>query len=510
MTSTGRPEVRTSSSGLWFVLIVAVAVRFWGIWNSGFTHWDEHIFVEQARHLAANWSAGVHNLGWTVAPMMSFLMGMAMRVLGPDDWVALSVAAGCGALACVATTLLGRACYGHRVGVLAGLILAVSPFAFSYSRLALAESLFLLLFLMVTLCVWHVGRHKGIAMAAAGGILTGVLTMTKFSGVYGVLLIGAWLSVGAFRTWYARRSDDVRVSNLQIRRRLIVFLCWMAGFGAVVVTLLPLILPKDGGLSTFLSYYAAHSSLGLGTDPRVIVTYLAGATAWPIVAACGVGLVVAAVRRTDGDLFLLLVFLSFFAAVTRYVAFPRLGLPLAPLAAIFAAVGSDWIAARASRSLGSRVFPAIGLALLVPQLFLLAPIAALRTRGYADAARVVDGAPANVDVWSRSQMSLMLYSNRPRWLACSPAVAASLATDQERLFVLDQVATWSGLANDLLARNAGHITGETLIPNPMYTELLLQPFSWEQWDRRNDPPSAYKFIRIVGTRGPLQMPPGCP
>jgi 4-amino-4-deoxy-L-arabinose transferase-like glycosyltransferase len=492
---------------LWLILLVAIAVRFWRFEDSGFIHWDEHFFVSQARQLAANWSDGVKHLGWYGAPLLSLVMGLAMKIFGPSDGVAIAVSAVSGSLACVATGLLGQACLGKRAAVLGGLLLAVSPFAFIYSRIAIADSLFLLLFLMTLLFIWRLGHGGTLATASAGGVLAGLLTMTKFNGLYAVMLLAAWLGSLGLRSLVAglRRGDGTE--DVSLRRLTVVTFCWLLAYAATIAIFLPSIVPADGGLARMAEHFRGY---GEGhTDARVIFAYLSGTNAATVVFACAVGMLVAVFRRTMGDLFLLLTAASFFAAVMRYLGYPRLGLPLAPLLVLFAAGAVDWLSGRARGRRGEILFAAGCVALIVPQFWMLIPVASLRTRGYADAAALVEREPPEVEIWSRTQPALYLYTSRPRSLECSPETAASLERDVPRLFVLDQVSTWSSVAPDLLARNTDRIVEEFHIRNPMYVELLLQPFTWDRWRNRHNPVPEYREIRFVRTKGALTMSPEC-
>jgi hypothetical protein len=482
------------------VFTVAATIRFWGIWNSGFIHWDEYVFVHQGRDLAANWWEALHRLVWNAGPVTSLLIGGAMAVFGPSETVALSTTALCGSLACVATAILAQRCGANRSGVLAGLFLAVSPFAFTYSRLALAESPFLLLFVLVLICLWDADHTRSLAIATIGGVLTGLLTFTKYDGVYGLLLAISWF---AAKSCWSRWTRVATVRGRPQPTRAALVAAWVIAFAAVTTALIPLIANSDG-FALVVASIRAHAALG--ADPRIVLAYLSGQTAAPIVAAAACGMVTALVRRREGDVFLVLVFSTFLAALALYVPYPRLGLPLAPIGAILAANAVDWFAQRLKTH---GAFSAIGIALLLAQLPTLVPIVRMRTRGYADVAGIVASTSPTVAVWSRSQMSLMLYTDRPRWLQCTPDVGRSLALDQERLLILDQAATWSGFASDLLTLNADQIAGETRVANPMYTELLLQPFTWEMWAQRDSPPPAYRFIRLIRTRGPLRMPAEC-
>jgi 4-amino-4-deoxy-L-arabinose transferase-like glycosyltransferase len=108
------------------------------------------------------------------------------------------------------TYLLGRVCFGRRVGFLAGLMVGLTGPLFTYEHAAITESLFTLLVVALSLALIAAGRARGFTPALYTGALLGAATLVRPVGetlfppalLFISLRPGRWrhrlLAIGAF------------------------------------------------------------------------------------------------------------------------------------------------------------------------------------------------------------------------------------------------------------------------------------------------------------------------
>lgn len=103
-----------------------------------------------------------------------FLVSLMIRLFGRTVVAVRSFSALGGTLGVLAVFALGRSLWGFRVGLLAGLALAVQPFDLIFSRVGTEVVHLTWLLPLVTLSIWEGWRRKRGHWLVVGGILTGL------------------------------------------------------------------------------------------------------------------------------------------------------------------------------------------------------------------------------------------------------------------------------------------------------------------------------------------------
>ncbi len=151
-------------------------IRSIGFWDSPIS--DAAVYVERGRGIARGELAGPAD--FVHAPLYAYFVGAVMRVAGPEPWWALRVLqAGLGAAACGLTAAAGRRFFCGRVGLAAGMFLAVCPAAIFSDGLIQKTSLEVFL---AALCIWllaRAGERRTLVSVGAIGIVLGLLSLTR-------------------------------------------------------------------------------------------------------------------------------------------------------------------------------------------------------------------------------------------------------------------------------------------------------------------------------------------
>jgi len=410
-----------------------------------------------------------------------------MKAAGIGDTVPFIVNALAGALAAAACAWLGRRMFGRLPGLIAGLLLAVSMFAVSYSRLALAEPLFLLMWLLVLSLLWRAAEDPRAWRWAALGAGAGLLMLAKYSGVV-IMGIGA--------TWVALQAATMFTRARKLPRGLIAgFAC--AALAGAGIALAGFMTVNPGGLGRAMSVLSSSSGYRAGsgefrflTTPEILAHYLALWVSPIVLASAALGACVALWKRSAGDMLVLVWTVVFAAALLVYKPFPRLALPLFPAVFLLAARGIDaavWAAQRVTRGTPAarKAVPAFAVLLVgaavVAEAARLPRILRMETTGYARAVRAAERAAAGAEVWWRVQPEAVvaLYTNAGRELA-DLSDGASWRRPVRRVFVVDHSEyDWHGEVAAFLDGNRTRLKLIESIPNPMYDELYFQPASIE-------------------------------
>lgn len=239
-------------------------------------------------------------------------------------------------LACLpAAYVLGREWRGKRVGLLAALLLALTPF---YSRWAsagyvdLPMAFFYTLAAVFALRLWRTGNLRD---ALVAGILVGAACWTKNAALIGVVLLAAWLLWGMIH----RRTGWLAAAVCLIACGVVAapwYVRNLMGAGFLV----PATAWTEQAQRTLesLLVYASHTQ-DFGVTGLLILFGVAVA-------------VRDALRREAGTLLLLLWTLPFFAAWWLFVSYdprflllflpPLCVLASTPLVRLWERVGADW------------------------------------------------------------------------------------------------------------------------------------------------------------------------
>jgi 4-amino-4-deoxy-L-arabinose transferase-like glycosyltransferase len=188
--------------------------------------------------------------GWW-PPVYPFLLGATYALFGVDHRIVVFAQVALGTLLCWLVYRLGRRWAGERVGLIAALLVAVSPTYVFATNLLASENLFTLLLVLALLLATD--PHAGRGRLAGAGIFFGLAALTRAIGLFVPFVVGAWLCSRANE----RRAVGARVAWLLIPCVLTIA-PWTLRNTIVVGT--PAIICYGGGLN----FYFGHNAEGIG------------------------------------------------------------------------------------------------------------------------------------------------------------------------------------------------------------------------------------------------------
>ena len=174
------------------VVLLAALLFVWGVWSWPLSDPDAGMYADISASMVASddWLTprfnGLRYL--EKPPILYWLIAATYRLAGLSEWGAHLWPALAG-MAGVATTMaLGRATFGPRVGILAGLILATSIGYTVYTRVVSTDLLFTAFLSLALLAFWQGYRGHGWGWKLLLYVSIGLAMMTK--GVIGFCLPG--------------------------------------------------------------------------------------------------------------------------------------------------------------------------------------------------------------------------------------------------------------------------------------------------------------------------------
>ena len=312
------PLVRTAVPVL-LVLGIATFLRFWQLDKVGFNS-DEAVYSGTAASLAGNDVLRTMFPVFRAHPLfLQVLLSMGMHG-EVSDWSARAITAVIGIGAVLATYLLGRRLYDHRIGVLAALIVAVMPYHVVVSRQVLLDGLMTLCATLVLYCVARYVESAALHWMLASCALMGATVLAKETSI---------VLVGSLYAFFAL-TPAVRLRVRHVGLGLLVML--------LVIAVFPLTLSLSGRASSGQHYLLwqlfRRSNHGMGFYAQV----LPGAIGWLPLLLAAAGLVLLRGHNTWRER-LLLTWLA--VPVAFFTLWPVKGfqylLPVAPVIAILAA-----------------------------------------------------------------------------------------------------------------------------------------------------------------------------
>lgn len=263
-------------AGLSAMVAGAVWVRAAGLGRTGLSS-DEAVYIGQGAAVAGDpsWSAVRAH-----PPLFGFLID-AVTGGGTGDLGPRSLSVALGVAAVVIAALLARELGGVTAGLTAGAVVALMPYHRDVTRLALVDVPMATAAGLGLLLLVRGARAGRPGLVAAAGAAFGVAVLFKETALLTVLAVALALVVG-----------DPRVPTRVAVRAAFAF--------AGVVALYPVWLASTGGLGPAAAY-ATWQAGRHGTDP--IAFYLdlvAPRVGWAVLAAAGVGAVVAGRARLPG------------------------------------------------------------------------------------------------------------------------------------------------------------------------------------------------------------------
>lgn len=352
-------------------------LRFWNLGGAGLTHFDEGSYT-----MAGRWLATLGKEGWAIQaghspPLFPAMLGISFSLFGFSDTAAIAVSAAVGSATIGAVYYLGRIWMGWREGLLAALFLATSEYHLIYSRMALTDVTFTLLFWAALGALYQAARSGERRWAMAAGVLTGLCWNTKYHGFFPLLIFLFWLLMTARRQggWKSRLKQSKLWMAAAIA--LLAFLPWVAavqwttGYAAILAGQL--------GHAWDLSPFSR-------TTPAILAFYLRSWMSALLLATSAAGLAWSLKEQRPGQLFVVWTGAFFAASTFLYMSFPRLALPLVPALCLLAGLGAVRLSGLAPSNWRKPLLAGLAAAVIAANLWHSVPLLEMRTDAYRKAA----------------------------------------------------------------------------------------------------------------------------
>jgi hypothetical protein len=453
------------------LVALAAVPRFWSLGRAGLIHFDEGMWT-----LAARWFATLGREGMPYDPVRSpplvpALEGLSLAVFGVHDWAAIAVSAAAGSLTAGLLYAVGKRWFGAAIGAAAAVMLSVAEYHLVFSRLALTDATFTLLFWAAVAAAFEAVRFGGTRRYLAAGVLTGLSMNAKYDGVLPLVLVAAWAAI--------TRLQIVNTEENPPLASVVRGLALAAAVAAALYAPWALVVQLERGYGALLTTHAEHSvSTGLfPTSPLALWFYFGHWLSPALLAAAGLGVVAAFVRRGEAESLLIVVVLLFGGFLTLYLSFPRLALPLVPAACLFAALGLDALARVLSHARRAAILAFAAALVAVSSLPAVAEVLATRTDAYRRAAAYLRAERLPVV----SQMSRCFYfyedsrSTEMRFHT-TEELDAVLAASPEILVAVDPIVERLPEAKAWFERTCAAVVPEYVVPISMYEPVYYQGF----------------------------------
>lgn len=273
------------------IVLLALALRFWGL-DAGLRHPphnDERVFVENAHRMASERSL---DHGFYEYPGLTFfLLAPVMALVGETPPAAASyywaraLVAAVGALSCLLAYLLGKELAGTAAGLVAALLLTVSPVAVETAHVLRPDVLLQAASFLALLAFRRLGEDVGPDLLT--GAALGVAGAIKFSAVF------------LMPSYFAARllAPGPRIASL-VRSGIVAL--------AVLVLFTPVVLWRfndfAGGAGTQFAYHYEQRPDGAIAYHVMALEYLAvwqKALGWPGTALSVLGAAALAARPRE-------------------------------------------------------------------------------------------------------------------------------------------------------------------------------------------------------------------
>ena len=155
-------------------------------------------------------------------PLYPLFMALVGRALGPDLHVLVAVQHVLGLATAALAYGIGRLCFGRVVGLLSGLVAAVSGALLIFEHYVLTESLFTFLLALAVFLVLLGLRRTARGWYVAGGLAIGLATLTRPHAQVLLLIVPLVAAI-----WYRRWRPTARATVLTLGAAALVLLPWM-------------------------------------------------------------------------------------------------------------------------------------------------------------------------------------------------------------------------------------------------------------------------------------------
>jgi len=200
-------ETRCLSEGVAVALLflLAAVLRTGAAMRTAAMFDDGPVFLELAQLMGeGEWSRALTHPYHPLYPFATFVFHGVV-----DDWerAALCVSIVSGSAAVVALYFFLRHAFDAQTARIGGLLLAVLPYAATFSADIQSEGLYLALFVGALACLWRALQLARVRLAALAGLMAGLAYLTRPEGI-GVVVVGAGLAglMVTRRAWAWRRG----------------------------------------------------------------------------------------------------------------------------------------------------------------------------------------------------------------------------------------------------------------------------------------------------------------
>jgi 4-amino-4-deoxy-L-arabinose transferase-like glycosyltransferase/membrane-associated phospholipid phosphatase len=214
----------------WLLFAVSLTIHWLGNANTPLWDRDEPRFATAAREMLhrGDWITPTFNgdLRLDKPILVYWLIMSAYSIFGINTFAARFFSGIAGTMTVVVTYFLARSMFGHRVGLVAGWVLALSPMLVVESKITTADALLVSLLTPAAALMWRVACGKGRLLSAVGfWILLGLAGLAKGPVALAVLMSTALVYSAITRSagWLTRLQPGLGVVILLI---IVVPWCW--------------------------------------------------------------------------------------------------------------------------------------------------------------------------------------------------------------------------------------------------------------------------------------------
>ena len=451
------------------LLVPAVLLRFWNLYGLGLTHFDEGSYAMAGQWIASFGQEGAPPQAGHAPALFPILIGLVFFLLGSHDHFAVAVSAITGTLTVALIWWIGKTWFDDTVARGAALILATCEYHLIYSRMALTDATFVLLFWAALALLLRGLQSQSSQIVLLGGVCTGLAWNTKYHGFLPILIV---LVFCCFRFLLHR---DGSAQFLKNTRRL----GW--AFTIALLSMLPWILVV--GLTTGWTEILAgqwNHSIGSGpfpaTLPSTLYFYLTSWVSAPVLLLSLAGMATVLKTRDRNGAFLVTTVLFLIVATLFYTSFPRLLLPLIPGLCLVASVGAVSLLGLLKSMPLPLSASLLFLVLSLWNVYEVLPVIRLRTDSYREAARLV----RSLEEPTLTQLGKNYYfydrghSVEMRWRAPGDLEALVFSSKPDWIVAIDPVLGKLPLHRDWLEQHESSLTLLREIPIRAYDVIGYQ------------------------------------
>ncbi len=205
-------QVRRESLVVGVLVLAGAVLRLWGLKALGFSHFDEGIYATAGLYALA--PAGLASLDPTLIPYapagFPVLVGVSYLLFGVSDVAAILVSIAAGALLVPAAAWLAGRTFGAGAGAAAAGLVAFSGYHVAFSRMALADALFLLAFVLALICGQRFLERPRLDRAILLGLSVALCQWVKYNGWLAGLLVMVSAALGIALDPAERRGTRIR------------------------------------------------------------------------------------------------------------------------------------------------------------------------------------------------------------------------------------------------------------------------------------------------------------